>query len=350
MVLYLPAGFGIKLSRREITNFCQTINLNSMKKTLLSLIFLLAMQVGASAQQGYNFNQTTGAYTDLVSPTVLTGNIIWDDTSFIVPLGFPFMVGNNTYNSVEIDANGVLIFMSGLNIGVVVALDADLVDRGISAPASPISYQVSGATGSRVFKVEWKNAGFIDGTASDFISFQAWLYEGSNKIEYRYGTSSIGNPGNIFGPAGGPASGIATEINLFVGSLSGVFLQGAPAAATAVAVNNTTTFPSLSGTPANSTVYVFAKGTGVGLPESFDNVKLAIYPNPVSETLKIEGLTAGKEKVTINIYDVLGKVVLTQENAAAKSIPVNVKALTKGSYFVEIISGSQRAGKQVIKL
>ena len=72
----------------------------------------------------------------------------------------------------------------------------NLVDRasdtvkwdGMTDSLSPVSYQLGGVPGSRILKVEWKNAGFhmdiaADNKSVDFVNLQIWLYEESNDIE-----------------------------------------------------------------------------------------------------------------------------------------------------------------------
>ena len=318
-----------------------------MKKILLSLLLLAISPFNAHAQS-YSFAQSTTPYTDLASPTDLFGTALWDDTSKVVPIGFPFMVGSTVFNNVEINSNGVLLFnAAGLDAGIL-AYFADFVSLGTSTSTSPIGYELTGTAGSRIFKVQWKNTGFYDGSGVDFANLQVWLYEGSNKIETRIGASNFVNPLDIFGSFGGPANGVAPMID-FVNKLqTGLFIEGNPGAATTLSVTNSTTYPFLNAPPVTGTVYAYSAITS-GLAETLNNIRLTVYPNPVSEILQINGLSA-KENVTVKIYDTLGKVVLTQENPAEKHLDVNVANLTKGTYFVEITVGKERAGKQIIKL
>lgn len=319
-----------------------------MKKLLLAFALLVAVQVSAMAQT-YSFSQSSGAYADLTGATDLFGSAIWDDTSKTVTIGFPVTLGGVAYSSVEVNSNGVLIFDSGTNFAAVVAYDADMMSLGTATSTSPVSYSVTGTTGSRILKVQWKNAGFYDGTANDFVNVQAWIYEGSNKIETHFGTSNIGNPGNIFGSAGGPANGVATSIDFFTETITGLFVQGNPASATAVPLTASANYPSLSGTPANGAIYTYTVTGGMGVAEALNQVNVSVYPNPVMDELRIAGFEGAKNNVTVNVYDVLGKVVLTQQVKAAAIMPVNVSKLTKGTYFLEIVSGNNRAGKQLIK-
>ena len=319
-----------------------------MKKILLSLIVILTIQFNIQAQS-YTFSQRTTTYTDLASPTNLFGTSIWDDTSAIVPIGFPFILGATTFSNVEINSNGVILFNSGSTDAGIIAYDSDLASLGTASSTSPIGYELTGTAGSRIFKVQWKNAGFYDGSGTDFTNFQVWLYEGSNKIETYIGASNFANPADIFGSFGGPANGVATMIDFTNEILSGLFIQGSPGAATTVTLTNSSTYPFLNAPPANGTAYTYVRTTS-GLAETLNNIRISVYPNPVTDVLQIDGLSAAKGNKTIKIYDMLGKVVLTQENVAGSHLAINVAGLTKGTYFVEITAGKERAGKQIIKL
>jgi hypothetical protein len=55
-----------------------------------------------------------------------------------------------------------------------------------------------------------------------------------------------------------------------------------------------------------------------------------IYPNPVNDELKIDGYTLPNDE-TIDIFDVSGRLALS-----ANTIVINVSALAKGVYFVQV--------------
>lgn len=120
-----------------------------------------------------------------------------------IPLGFNFKwaLGNRNIDSIVIDTDGILYAPQDFNsstdnpIRSMMPYEADMTDRGFnnsSAAVSPISYLTTGVAGSRIGKIEFRNAGFYnDITTNDFINFQIWLYESTNIIEYRYGASNV---------------------------------------------------------------------------------------------------------------------------------------------------------------
>jgi len=333
-----------------------------MKKFLLALAVAATAQVGAFAQN-YSFTTATATYADLTGTTPVSA-AGWDEKQYLKPIGFNFSVGNQTVTDVAIDDNGQILFVdvAGQAVkGAVVAFASDMMDRGNTTTPSAISMSTTGTAGSRITKIEWKNAGFFDQAhstqtsvvpfANDFVNFQVWLYEGSNNVELRFGSNNItaANATAIFGPTGGAATSIITGITGTGQSstLTGVALQGPAATPAMVSYTNATTFPSVTGVPTTGTIYRFSTTTS-GIAKNLNNAALSVYPNPVADVMAIQGLTA-KGNVTINVTDVLGKVVLTEKVAAAQNVSVNVSNLKKGAYTVEISSEEGRSIKQIIK-
>jgi hypothetical protein len=321
---------------------------NLMKKTLLTLAIAAVAKLGAFAQATPipAFTQTTGTYVNLTSPTVLsvTG---WDEDDYALTLPFPFHYGNNTYTDVTINDNGYLDFDAGTTAGAWIDVHyADLAERATGG-ASEIGYTVSGTTGSRILKIEWKNAGFYEGTAAEFVNVQLWLYEGSNKVEIHNGPNNIVSFSDIYSTAGGPDVGLT--IYATPASFDGIYLQGSGATPTALVVTGGTSTISLSSPPTAGSVFNFLPSTATGVAKALNNAAVTVYPNPVADVVTISGLPAGKN-TAVWVYDALGKVVLNQEIAAGNAVKVNVSNLPKGTYFMEATAGESRVGKQLIKL
>lgn len=73
-----------------------------------------------------------------------------------------------------------------------------------------------------------------------------------------------------------------------------------------------------------------------------------VYPNPVQESLFVKN-TINTTIEQITIYDVNGKLVLTPEEIASKSlITINVNSLSQGVYFVKIKSENASFTKRII--
>jgi len=80
----------------------------------------------------------------------------------------------------------------------------------------------------------------------------------------------------------------------------------------------------------------------LGVTESqFEN--LSLYPNPASTVLNLKNA----ENANIEVYDVLGKLIFSQENIAIDA-QINVENLVNGTYFVKISKDNAVTTKRII--
>ncbi len=75
-----------------------------------------------------------------------------------------------------------------------------------------------------------------------------------------------------------------------------------------------------------------------------DFSSVSLYPNPANDRLII----ANAENSTIEIYDILGKLLISLENISSQE-QLNIAQLQTGAYFVKINNGSQSVTKKLIK-
>ena len=184
-----------------------------MRKLLYSFLFFIFLHSAGFGQAAstYCFNSSTDAYNSLTTFTIPAGmptGATDDAISNSVPMTFNFVFGGVEYSQLKISNNGWITFgnttdamydnSSTQNINnarpVIAPFWDDLRHANNSAPR----YFIEGSAGSRIFKVEWLRQYFYsqnnNANIGDVISFQVWLYEGSNKIEFRYRQGSV-NPG-----------------------------------------------------------------------------------------------------------------------------------------------------------
>ena len=74
-----------------------------------------------------------------------------------------------------------------------------------------------------------------------------------------------------------------------------------------------------------------------------DELKIAVYPNPVTETLIItsEGIPIEK----IRVYSISGQIILAFENVQNS---IDVSSLSEGLYFLEIFSSEGKSIQKII--
>lgn len=79
--------------------------------------------------------------------------------------------------------------------------------------------------------------------------------------------------------------------------------------------------------------------------EKFNDFQFALYPNPTTGMLNVEGNVHIKK---VTVYDLLGRNVLETESMAQK-IQVNLNHLKAGVYFAEITSEGKRTVRKIVK-
>lgn len=159
----------------------------------------------------YSLTTLSEPYEDLTGAVSINNGELWDDPTYSIPIGFAFELNGNTITSLEFQGVGALLAATTADPDVATAVfpfEMDMIDRGDlgGESQSPLSYKLEGSPGSRILKVEWNNAGsfseWLDGTQNMYINLQLWLYEGSNKIEFRFGDNLVDNPALFYGGEG----------------------------------------------------------------------------------------------------------------------------------------------------
>lgn len=181
-------------------------------KYTLSVILIVCMYIDVISQNasGYNFQAFTSSYVALTGTTNVPGHTSTSDNavSSAVNIGFPFKFAGNTYTQLYVSSNGWVSFSATTNsqpTNAWIEMNAqrptlfplwdDLQNRNIPR------YKIEGITPNRIFKLEWYQSEWNASSNGNVISFQLWLHETSNIIDFRYlrggtnvtsGSASIG--------------------------------------------------------------------------------------------------------------------------------------------------------------
>lgn len=235
----------------------------------------------------YELTTSIETYNDLTGTTSVNNGEIWDDPEYVIGLPFDFLLNETVINSIQFyGVGGLLVAPTGEPdlFAALIPFETDLLDRGMLGGVtslSPISYTVDGNPGSRIFKLEFKNAGSYNEfsgpeTMDMFINFQMWLYEGSNLIQYRFGPHSIEAPIVFYG--GEPGAYIGTvdydEANDIFSNTH--FITG-----NATKPTLTSNVLPVTGTPPNGMVYSFSMGDLIIIEVNAQNNTSYCNPNGV---------------------------------------------------------------------
>ncbi|UOQ72439.1 T9SS type A sorting domain-containing protein [Hymenobacter cellulosilyticus] len=213
-----------------------------------------------------------------------------------------------------------------------------LQDRGILAGGgslSPISYSVSGPVGSRVGKIEWKNAGIAQSSPtppnpSHFINCQLWLYEADGRLEIHFGPS-------------------LTTTTTFYNNL--IMLKTYSDNATAVTPIGNPNAPNfivescltpchggISGNPASGVVYTFTPTLITAATSAQLAAQVNVYPNPAHRQLSISLLVSTTFDLQARLLDAAGRTVHTFNisKQAAEPFTTMLPALPSGLYSLQL--------------
>jgi hypothetical protein len=92
-----------------------------------------------------------------------------------------------------------------------------------------------------------------------------------------------------------------------------------------------------------------------GINQYSNNFNISLYPNPFSNSVKVEINAANlldENKTMINVYDILGNIVRTENIKLTENFSkvFDFSFLANGSYIVEVTDGKQKSVARLIKL
>ncbi len=76
--------------------------------------------------------------------------------------------------------------------------------------------------------------------------------------------------------------------------------------------------------------------------------EILVYPNPANDYLEIKSVNNFTEKLSIELYDIIGKKILVQ-NTFSNSIKINCENLEQGLYVIKITSTANKISKSFSK-
>lgn len=191
-------------------------NMYTMPWRKLALTALLGLGTTGAFAQALNYVAATaqnvaGTYTDLgATGTVITTANTDDANSAATPIGFTFNYNGTAFTDFVLNTNGFIklgtaapsapnvtnFFADAANSNIIAAAAGVDLQGAADQTASPTQYSVStsGASGSRVCTIQFKNVSDkatvgTTTTPAQFatMQFQIKLYEGTNTIELVYG-------------------------------------------------------------------------------------------------------------------------------------------------------------------
>lgn len=329
-----------------------------MKQLLLTLCIGLTAAGSLKAQMGYDFSYKTGQpYTPLTAGTRISTDTPWGEQNLVVNMPFTLKIGGIPTSKFYIAFNTLMPATD--TVGIVNAFMplkadlSDLADRGKDTGGSSIRYTIEGAAPSRIFKLEYWNAGFADPETgniidNDSINFQVWVYETSDIIEFHYGDAHITDPDLIFS-SGGPLVAYFRKVDIEEGDPEMAYmLNGDPAAPTIDSTSDLENSFILNRLPASGTVYSFkpvSATASVGEKELLS--KFSVYPTRSASSLYINNLTGLRG--SMEVYSTSGQQVIDQMPLSSGHNELNLSQLPAAMYLLQVVTTEGRAVYRFIK-
>lgn len=89
--------------------------------------------------------------------------------------------------------------------------------------------------------------------------------------------------------------------------------------------------------------------SSANLDENHLFAQVNVYPNPTDEVLNIDLSSVTTEEVSVQLFDLTGKLLTTVDNQAGKKLEINMSNLAKGIYQVVLKSASASSTQRVVK-
>lgn len=287
-----------------------------MKKiyVIAFLLFLASKSYSQFAYSAANAAIVSGTYTDLgTNGTAITNSALGvpittdDDVSGAQPIGFSFSYNSKSFTQFTLNTNGFIKLgadtSSATNIDPINSADTNLIypyGRDLDGNATTeYRFYTSGVPGSQVCTIQYKKVKDYNAATGQYsaANFQIKLYEGSNVIEFVFGTytASAAAPAFITTNLGIKGSTPASSVNATKASsiawITATFIDGPYTGNT---FNNRNNFLPVSGTTFRFTPIVLANADAeVSVLDTYGKLPLGYgTPHTITALVTNKGLTA----------------------------------------------------------
>ncbi|MDB5033263.1 MAG: C-terminal target protein [Chlorobi bacterium] len=318
----------------------------AVMRSIAAGCLLALMPAGAMMAQSYSLGTESGTYQDLQGGTrasIEIGDSV--HTHFIDLGGAAFSLFRRPYwlkdsMGIQITGYGNLRIDNDTSLVIVDGIFGELVSRDAS---SGISYVVEGGPGNLVVKVQWKNAGFRTGTASDSANFQVWLYQKTGVIEIRIGPGSAPGLGTTVGAWMGTFISpqnfdYIIEKCWIVGDLSKPTFD----------VSHNFTFNRIKSLPASGTILRLTPRGSLGMPAAKKHSGMIdLSPNPTGDRVTLRIDREVPPGASLRVTDVAGHLV-REEALRDGNRMIDLSAVPSGVYIVAVdLDGDIYSGKVI---
>jgi hypothetical protein len=180
----------------RIINFLH--RMHSSFRFFFTLTFLVLFRVLQAQNFNYSLAKDSLAYQPFTTATVIAGQEDWANEKFSLQLPFQFNCAGVITDSLTIESNRFISFGKNKRLALVAFNNFINNIDTTQTFVSTIAYVFSGTAGNRIAKIEFKNLSISQFSDTDYFSYQLWLYENGNKIEFHIGPNAYASPTLVF--------------------------------------------------------------------------------------------------------------------------------------------------------
>ena len=159
-------------------------------KILLSLLMGICQHIATAQLFGYSLQKDSAAYASLSGATVISTGENFRSKSFMLDIPFAFNFCGAAADSVCIEGNGFIVFDKEKGTAAVAFNNFGSNKDTAQNYTSSILSLTAGTSGNRILKLEFRSVSQNVLSINDYLSYQVWLYENGNKVEFHTGTNS----------------------------------------------------------------------------------------------------------------------------------------------------------------
>ncbi len=254
---------------------------STSKSWITLLLLFLSLTIGQIAEAQvinsttYPFSTSSGAALEDMSTgtTLLIGSNSDDGASTVQNLGFEFWFVGNRYTQFSANANGLVrlgstavtgAFTNSIAATTNVPQIAPYFDDLATGTVGRVNYKVVGTAPNRRLVIDWLVTIPRALAGAPNASFQVWLYETTNVIEYRYGNGMVADATNSGASIGfGTSATQFSSVTLNATSTSSTCAYGVANDTNTIGITSGTafTFTPVSTPPADPTTLTFTAVT-----------------------------------------------------------------------------------------
>src|SRR4051812_32086588 len=160
------------------------------KNVIVILLLIAGYNNYAGAQNfSYALTKDSSSYADLSGATTALSGESFANKHPVVHLPFTFNFCGFNADSVVIETNGFIVFNVPNAISLISFNGFSGYKDSLQQYVASINYLLSGSSGNRIMKIEFRKLSNNAYSFYDNLSYQVWLYENGNKVEYHIGPS-----------------------------------------------------------------------------------------------------------------------------------------------------------------